>query len=157
MVEEGAPLAEDRVCFKRERRANRIAMRLLPVLVLLIALSSPAKAVPGGKLGTLALGRWTCELPGDAVTDPTPRPDESFTAVPDSSYETTHGGRGSYLLLGKRLTMTSGPRIGASYVVESTAMVSKLDANGTETPLRCVRAGDPAALALQSLPAEEKP
>ena len=157
MVEEGAPLAEDRVCFKPKRRANRAAMRMILAFSVLLAASSPAAAVPGGKLGTLALGRWTCELPGDAVTDPVPRPEETFTAVPDSSYVTADGGQGTYLLLGERLTMTSGPRMGDSYLVEGTAMVRKLDPRGNATALRCVRAGDPAAMAMQAAPGGERP
>lgn len=135
-------------------------MRLLRALPLLAACctAAPAAAVPGGKLGTLALGTWFCELPGDAVTEPVARPDETFSAVPDSSYETPDGRRGSYLLLGGELTMTSGPREGDRFRVDSAAMVRKLGPGGTETALRCIRAGDPSAMAMVSpKPDEQRP
>lgn len=129
-------------------------MRLRPALLApMLLLAAPAHAVPGGELGTLALGTWFCELPGDAVTEPVARPDETFTAVPDSSYKTPDGQRGSYLLLGDLLTFTSGPREGDRFSVESTAMVHKLSPAGEELPLRCVRAGDPAAMAMAPRPA----
>lgn len=122
-------------------------LRAIPVLALL-SMAAPAAAVPGGKLGTLALGTWFCELPGDAISDPTPQPDETFSAVPDSSYRTPDGRPGTYLLLDDLLVMTSGPREGDRFRVESTAMVHKLGPSGEELPLRCVRAGDPAAMAM---------
>ena len=53
-------------------------------------------------------GRWTCELPGDATTPPTPQPQGNFSIIPDSSYTAIAGGRGTYLLLGKMLVMTRG-------------------------------------------------
>lgn len=125
-------------------------MKLRPALPLLLSLvlASPAHAVPGGELRTLPLGTWFCELPGDAVSDPTARPDETFTVIPDSSYLTPDGQRGSYLLLEDRLTMTSGPREGDKFVVDSSAMVHRLSPSGEPLPLRCVRAGDPAAMAM---------
>jgi len=144
---EPRPLAEERVCFKHRRHASEAAMRFLAALPLALA-AIPAHAVPGGALETLALGTWFCELPGDAVIEPVARPQETFTAVPDSSYRTPDGAEGSYLLLGDRLTMTSGPREGDRYVMDSSAMVHKLDPSGQPGPLRCVRAGDPAAMAL---------
>lgn len=130
---------------------------LPPACFLACALAAPAGAVPGGKLETMALGTWFCELPGDAVTEPVARPDETFTAVPDSSYETPDGRRGSYLLLGSELTMTSGPREGDRFRVDSAAMVRKLSPAGNETPLRCVRAGDPSAMAMNLPKAPDQP
>lgn len=124
------------------------------LLAPMLLLAAPAHAVPGGKLDTLALGTWFCELPGDAVTEPTAQPAETFTAVPDSSYQTPEGQRGSYLLLGDILTFTSGPREGDRFTVESTAMVHKLSPTGEELPLRCVRAGDPAAMAMAPRPSD---
>lgn len=121
-----------------------------PFLLLAAALAAssaphPAHAVPGGKLGTLAAGLWFCELPGDAATPALARPEENFSSVPDSSYVTPNGARGTYLLLGDRLTMTSGPREGDRYVLESAGMLRKLLPSGGTAPLRCIRAGDPGA------------
>ena len=130
---------------------------LLPMIAFALT-AAPAAAVPGGKLATLALGTWFCELPGDAVSEPVPQPADTFTAVPDSSYRTPDGKTGTYLLLDDVLTMTSGPREGDRFGVESTAMVHKLGPDGRELPLRCVRAGDPAAMAIvPTRPTETQP
>ena len=76
---------------------------------------------------------------------PVAQPDEDFIAVPDSSYRLADGQTGTYLRLGTEVVMTSGPRDGVRYRLQSEATMRKLDASGKETPLRCVRAGDPAA------------
>lgn len=120
---------------------------ILPVAAAFAASAAPqpAHAVPGGKLGTIAGGLWFCELPGDAASPALARPDENFSAIPDSSYVAPDGRRGTYLLLGDRLTMTSGPREGDRYVLESAGMLRKLLASGEAGPLRCIRAGDPGS------------
>ena len=117
------------------------------------AFSGTALAVPGGTLDTLPPGSWTCETPGDAATPPVLRAEENFIVVPDSSYVTADGERGTYLLLGDQVTMTSGPRKGNRFRLESAATLNKLTASGTDAALRCVKAGDPTAIA----PAAAKP
>lgn len=121
-------------------------MKLFPALAAfaLIIAGSPAHAVPGGKLDTLRLGAWICELPGDATTPPKPQPEHNFNVVPDSSYLTADGNRGTYLLLGDQLTFTSGVREGEQFVLESDATLRKL---GHSPALRCVLAGDPSVIA----------
>src|SRR5262245_47009476 len=75
----------------------------LPVPVQLSALASlllaaPAGAVPGGEIDTLQIGRYICELPGDALGPRGERvPEADFAVVFGSSYHA--GGRtGTYLL-----------------------------------------------------------
>ena len=92
-------------------------------------------------MGTMSQGRRTCELPGDAVTPPTPQPEGNFSIVPDSSYIATTGGRGAYLLLGTMFTMTSGPFAGQRFVKVGGATLIRLAPDGQRSPLRCVRAG----------------
>lgn len=94
---------------------------------------------------TVSQGRWTCELPGDAVTPPTPRPEGNFSIVPDSSYIAIAGGRGTYLLLGKMLTMTAGPYAGQRFEKVGSAALIRLGADGKRLPERCVRAGSVSA------------
>ncbi|MBX9665438.1 hypothetical protein [Novosphingobium sp.] len=113
---------------------NRI---VLPALLLLAA--TPAMAAPGGAMWTVPQGRWTCELPGDATTPPTPRPEHNFSVVPDSSY-VVGGMRGTYLLLGKKFTMTSGPFAGRRFDKVGLSLI-KLGPDGKREALRCVRAG----------------
>jgi hypothetical protein len=109
----------------------------LPALVLFAA--APAMAAPGGVMWTVPQGRWTCELPGDATTPPVPQPEHNFSIVPDSSY-LVGGVRGTYLLLGKSLTMTSGPFAGRRYEKVGLSLLT-LGPDGKREPLRCVRAG----------------
>jgi hypothetical protein len=90
-------------------------------------------------MSTVGQGRWTCELPGDATTAPTPQPAENFNIVPDSSY-VAGGQRGTYLLLGNTFTMTSGPFAGRRFVKVGLSMI-RLGRDGEREPLRCVRAG----------------
>lgn len=91
-------------------------------------------------MSTVSQGRWTCELPGDATTPPTPQAADNFSIVPDSSYVVA-GQRGSYLLLGTKFTMTSGPFAGRRFVKVGSFMLVRLGPDGKREPLRCVRAG----------------
>ncbi len=99
-----------------------------------------ALASPGGQLRVLVQGPWTCEVPGDAARRPVAVPAENFRIAPDSSYY-VGAASGNYLRLGDRLTMTSGPFVGNRYRVKSEATLRRLDGDGQETGVRCVRAG----------------
>jgi hypothetical protein len=120
------------------------AMKRLFLLVLMAPLSGTALlAAPGGSMNTLSTGRWTCELPGDAVTPPVRQPAEDFEIVPDSSYRTPDAGQGTYLRLGSSFTMTSGPFSGRRYHLSSETESQRLDGNDKPIALRCVRTGAP--------------
>jgi hypothetical protein len=106
---------------------------------LFLAAAAPAMAAPGGAMWTVSQGRWIFELPGDATTPPTPQPAENFNIVPDSSYVVS-GQRGTYLLLGNKFTMTSGPFAGRRFVKVGLSLI-KLGPDDRREPLRCVRAG----------------
>ena len=107
-------------------------------LILALA-AAPAKAAPGGAIDTLQLGNYACELPGDA-TGPVGRrvEAEDFVVVNASSY-TTSEGRGTYLLTGDQVTMTSGPKRGEKFRRLTPGFMRKLDTSGAESGLRCVR------------------
>ncbi len=92
-------------------------------------------------MNTLAMGRWACELPGDAAAPPVRQPDEDFEIVPDSSYRVADRQRGTYLRLEDRFTMTSGPFAGRSYRLYSPTEAQRLDGQGMPMPLRCIRTG----------------
>jgi hypothetical protein len=119
------------------RRASALFLALFCTLVV----AMPASAAPGGALWTMNQGRWTCELPGDATTPPTPQPQGNFSIIPDSSYTAVSGGRGTYLLLGKILTMTGGPYAGQRFERVGGATVIRLGPDGKRLPERCVHAG----------------
>jgi hypothetical protein len=105
----------------------------------LIAIS--ALSASGGRLGTLERGAWACELPGDAeVSRGVPVPEAGFEITNSSTYS-ADGGRGNYLRTGDRVTMTTGPRKGDRYSVESERFLRKLGETGEETGLRCIKLG----------------
>ncbi len=101
--------------------------------------SGPVLAAPGGPIATIHRGDYLCELPGDATgLAGFPVPEEGFTIISGSSYATAQG-TGSYLLTGDLLVMTSGPKRGQKFTRLSNNFLRKLDAQGKESTLRCVR------------------
>lgn len=106
---------------------------------LLLTASAAALAVPGGPIGTLPPAAYACEMPGDATGPAGYRVDaENFTIINSNSYRTVDG-RGTYLLTGDLLVLTSGPKRGQKFRKISNNFLRKLDSAGNETPLRCVR------------------
>ncbi|MDP3907174.1 hypothetical protein [Novosphingobium sp.] len=112
---------------------------LLAAAALLPANATPANATPGGQIGTLQHGTYVCELPGDATGPAGVTQDgEGFTVVNASSYRTP-AGRGTYLLTGDLVTLTSGPRKGEKYHKLSGNFLRRMNPDGTDSDLRCVR------------------
>ena len=117
-------------------------MKVLAIIPAILAFAAtPAGAVPGGNLGVLLNGPWTCEIPGDAVVRPVAQQADNFRIVADSSYVIADGSSGTYLRLGNEVRMTSGPFNGRRFLMSSDAMMRLLDGQGRRTGLRCVRAG----------------
>jgi len=114
-------------------------MRLLTVTAACIALSAPALAAPGGKLGTLPLGEYHCALPGDAAGQAwIPLEDKNFTIDNASTYLTPQGS-GTYLLTGKRVIFTRGPMNGMRFERTGSSTLRWIDENGRLASVRCVR------------------
>lgn len=106
----------------------------------LISLASTANAVPGGKLKTLQLGNWSCEVPGDATVMPVAKPELSFTTIADSSYIAPDGVRGSYLRLAGDVTLTSGTFAGRRFTLDGEEIMRETGDGDRQTGLRCVHA-----------------
>ncbi len=105
----------------------------------LLSLAVPALAVPGGPISQLSPGNYQCEQPGDAAGAVGLRvPGEDFSIVNANTYRAA-AGRGTYLLTGTTLTMTSGPKDGQQFHRINDSFLRKLDASGADTTLRCVR------------------
>lgn len=104
-------------------------------------LASAAQAVPGGKLMVLQKGGWTCEIPGDANTLATEKPELGFVTIADSSYVAPDGTTGSYLRLADRLTLTSGVFAGRRFLMDGEEILREVARDDTPTGLRCVHAG----------------
>jgi hypothetical protein len=102
--------------------------------LILAAAAAAAPATGAGHLGTLERGLYRCETPGDAGGEAgIPREDEDFEVISSSRYKVP-GGRGVYLRKGNLVTLTSGPREGAQYRLETERYLIKL---GSAEHLRC--------------------
>ena len=105
----------------------------------LFALSAAALAVPGGPIDVLAPAAYQCEMPGDASGPAGYRvTSEDFAIVNSNTYYTAQG-RGTYLLTGDLLVLTSGPKRGHKYHRISDNFLRKLGPDGKDSALRCVR------------------
>ena len=111
------------------------------IAIATLTLASAVQAVPGGKLMTVQKGTWTCELPGDANTLATERPELGFETIADSSYVAPDGSTGSYLRLADRLTLTSGVFSGRKFVMDGEEILREVAQDETPIGLRCVHAG----------------
>jgi hypothetical protein len=95
----------------------------------------------GGMLRTLEHGQWSCALPGDAAAAAwQPVPEADFRIGPSSSYE-SEAGRGTYILRGRILTFTRGPKKGERYEQVGSNTIKVLEADGTTGRLTCTRIG----------------
>ncbi len=116
---------------------RRLILSALPALVL----AASASAAPGGPIGTLPRGPYVCELPGDALGPTGERqPQYDFTVIHGSSYR-AGGQRGVYLLTGDRVAFTSGPFDGVRFHRLGDGFLRRIEADGSDGPLRCVRQG----------------
>ena len=92
-----------------------------------------------GPLSTLTLGRYVCERPAEpgsqvAVTDP----QASFAVTTASRYVASDSNRGTYLLTGNTIEMTSGPLFGTRLVRLRGSFLRVLGPDGAPGPTRCV-------------------
>jgi uncharacterized cupin superfamily protein len=109
------------------------------LVTIAILATGPALAAPGGPLDSLEPGRYVCEQPGDATGPAGLRQDdETFVVLNAGSYEAL-GGRGTYLVTGDVVTITSGPKNGQRFRRVTANFMRKLGADGKEGTLRCVR------------------
>ena len=113
-----------------------------PIAIALVAaavLAVPASAAPGGRLGTLPHGIYTCSTPGDASGKAWQViPDGGFTINTASTYRTS-AGNGTYLLTGDRIVFTRGPLEGQRFVRTGTGTLRWIDEKGVPGRVRCVR------------------
>lgn len=90
-------------------------------------------------MGSLDAGTYVCELPGDAGGAAGLRQaDEAFDIVNANTYR-NGAGRGTYLLTGDTVTMTSGPKQGQRFHRISGRFLRLIGPDGNDSPLRCVR------------------
>lgn len=98
--------------------------------------------LPDGPLGTLPIGNYQCGLPGDATGAAfSLLPEEGFVIVSGSRYR-AQDDEGLYLLRGKQLVFTSGPRKGERFLREGENSLRKLAADGALSSVICLRRSD---------------
>lgn len=119
--------------------AATLLATVLPAATACTAGSAPPPPVPGGRIHTLAIGQYSCEMPGDA-TGPAGKavPEYDFRVVNASSYK-AGGLRGSYLYTGSRVVMTGGKLKGLTLHRISEGFLREVNPDGTDGPMRCVR------------------
>lgn len=111
------------------------------VVMAVACAAAPLAAVPGGRLGTLEPGRYTCEHSGVAGGPAGHHvPEADFRVGRASDYE-AGGAHGNYLMTGETVVMTSGPHKGQKFVRQSRGFLRKVGHNGKPGDLRCVLAG----------------
>lgn len=100
----------------------------------------PAQASEIGRVTVMKQGHYWCETPGDALGKAgIHHPDEDFSILHASIYGSGDV-TGIYLLTGDVIRFTSGPRKGDRFRRVSENFLRKLDKDGKDTNLRCVRA-----------------
>jgi len=116
-------------------------MKRAAFVAMIVAASSPlapAAAIPGGEIHTLPTGQYVCELPGDAAGPFRIRtPEQDFAVVSASSYK-VGSARGTYLLTGKNMVMTSGPFKGRKFQRLGDGFLRHLGPDAAIRPMRCV-------------------
>lgn len=115
--------------------------RILASAIAATSLVSTAQAVPGGKLMVLQKGGWTCEIPGDANTLATEKPELAFQTIADSSYVAPDSSTGTYLRLADRVTLTSGVFSGRKFVMDGEEIMREVTQDDVPNGIRCVHAG----------------
>ena len=104
--------------------------------------SRPQESAPapgGGMLGTLQRGTWECALPGDAGGLAFVAVEAEGFRIGNASSYTSPEGRGIYLLRGRELIFTRGPKKDERFQVLGDNTVQKLEADGSLSRLICTR------------------
>jgi hypothetical protein len=120
---------------------RRAMIRTAYFALVAAAAALPSSAQADGPIGTLPLGRYLCELPGDAA-GPTSRPiDKAWFDVTNGSSYRAATGKGTYLLRGDEVVFTRGPMRGARFERVSPKALQRTNLEGEFAKMRCVRTG----------------
>lgn len=120
---------------------SRTMIRFVLRVVLAGSALASTVAQAEGPLGTLPLGRYLCELPGDAAgLASKPIPGAWFDVINASSYDSERGD-GTYLMTGEEVVFTRGPMRGARFERSGARTLKRTDLIGAQAKMRCVRTG----------------
>ncbi|MEE4154320.1 MAG: elongation factor P [Erythrobacter sp.] len=106
-----------------------------------IAAAGPLMGQEGRMLDTMPHGTYECALPGDAAGDAYEVVEgKTFAIGPASSY-TTDRGDGVYLMKGRELVFTRGPKKGERFKRMGRNQLQEMDEKGELGRLLCTRLG----------------
>ncbi|MEO0589689.1 MAG: elongation factor P [Pseudomonadota bacterium] len=112
---------------------------ILTALAAAIAAGAPLIAQEGRPLRTMPHGDYQCALPGDAEADSFVVVEgESFAITTSSRYAVSDGG-GTYLMRGRDLVFTSGPRKGVRFKRMGNYQLQRVKEDGSLDRLLCTR------------------
>lgn len=114
---------------------------LLTALAAGIAAAGPLFGQEGRMLDTMPHGTYECALPGDAAGEAYEVVEaESFSIGPVSSYSNREGS-GVYLMKGRELVFTRGPKKGERFKRMGRNQLQAMDDKGELGRLLCTRRG----------------
>ena len=94
---------------------------------------------PSGALGTMPHGNYQCALPGDAGGDAFIEVEAENFRISTASRYTSPTGAGTYILRGRDLTFTQGPKKGERFTRIGDNQLRKLTEAGEASNLLCTR------------------
>lgn len=100
---------------------------------------SQASSPPGGMLSTMPHGTYQCALPGDAAGRAFEIVEAEEFAIGTASGYSTASGKGTYILRGKQLSFTRGPKKGERFHRLGDNQLQRIDVDGTRSKLICTR------------------
>ena len=105
---------------------------------------SQAQSLPpgGGMLRTMPHGVYECTLPGDAGGRAYEIVAGEGFRISTASRYSSDAGDGTYILRGRSLTFTAGPKNGERFERVGDNQLRKLERDGTKTELLCTRLAD---------------
>lgn len=109
-------------------------------------LAQDAERVPlpsGGMLRTMPTGKYQCALPGDAGGDAFKVVEREGFEIETASRYRDADGTGTYILRGRQLTFTGGPRSGSEFERVGQNQLRKIGTDGKPGVLLCTRLGSP--------------
>lgn len=96
----------------------------------------------GGMLRTMPHGSYECALPGDAGGRAYVTVAKEGFRISTASRYSSEAGDGTYILRGKQLTFTAGPKNGERFERVGDNQLRKLERDGSTTELLCTRLAD---------------
>jgi hypothetical protein len=114
---------------------------ILTAFAAVIAAAGPLIAQEGRMLRTMPHGTYQCALPGDALGEAARVVDSQSFRITTASRYKSDAGSGTYLLRGRELIFTSGPRKGEQFKRIGNNQLQRIGENGEPEKLRCTRLG----------------